>query len=67
MIKVDELLKNYKTKMILQIHDELIFKVPEEEVGIIDSKIEKAMEEAVKLKCKLVAEGSYGPTWYDCK
>ncbi len=67
MIKIDKMLESYKTKMILQIHDELIFKVPADEVGIIDKKIHEIMISALPLKCKLEAEGSYGDTWYDCK
>jgi DNA polymerase-1 len=67
MIKIQELLKSYQTKMILQIHDELIFKVPKEEVGIIDKPIEDLMEHALPLDCVLKAEGSYGDTWFDCK
>lgn len=67
MIKVQEMLTDYKTKMILQIHDELIFKVPEDEMGFIDKKIKDIMEQALPLKCVLKAEGHYGDTWYDCK
>lgn len=67
MIKVEEMLKGYKTKMILQIHDELVFKVPKEEVGMIDKKIEEIMEHALPLNVRLEAEGSYGDTWFDCK
>lgn len=67
MIKIEKMLKNYKTKMILQIHDELIFKVPEEEIGMIDKKIHDIMVTALPLRCKLEAEGSYGDSWYDCK
>ncbi|MCI2069205.1 MAG: DNA polymerase I [Bacilli bacterium] len=67
MIKIQKMLENYKTKMILQIHDELIFKVPKEEVGMIDKKIEEIMEHALPLECVLIAEGSYGETWFDCK
>ncbi len=69
MIKVDEFLKqnNYKTKMVLQIHDELIFKVPSEEKDIIVSKIKEIMENCVSLKVKLTCEGSIGKTWYETK
>ncbi len=67
MIKIDKLLQGYKTKMVLQIHDELIFKVSLDEVDIIEEKIKPIMENAIPLKCKLIAEGSFGNTWYDCK
>ena len=67
MIKIFDLLKNYQTKMVLQIHDELIFKVPPEEEKIIKPKIEKIMENCLPLKCVLKVEGSFGYTWFDCK
>jgi len=67
MVKIDNLLKDYKTKMILQIHDELIFKVPADEESTIKDKIQDIMENCLPQKCKLIAEGSYGYTWFDCK
>ncbi|MFA6796721.1 MAG: DNA polymerase I [Bacilli bacterium] len=67
MIQIDEMLKKYKTKMVLQIHDELIFKVPEDEESFIKEKVRKIMENCLKLKCSLKVEGSFGYTWFDCK
>lgn len=69
MIKVDKFLKenNYKTKIVLQIHDELLFKIPEEEKDFMPNKLKEIMENAVSLKVKLNVEGSLGKTWYDCK
>ena len=65
MLKCDELLKNYKTRIVLQIHDELIFKVPKEEVSIIPEKLQKCMEEAMKLDVPLVADKKIASTWYE--
>jgi DNA polymerase-1 len=69
MIKVDKFLKenNYKTKVVLQIHDELIYKVPKEEKDIIVPLLKDVMENCVKLKVKLHVEGSLAKTWFDCK
>ena len=69
MIRVDEALKEKKlqTKLILQIHDELLFKVPEEEKDIVYPLIKSIMENALKLDVKLEVDGGYGRTWYDCK
>ena len=53
--------------MVLQIHDELIFKVPKDEKGIIEDKIIEIMENALKLKCRLKVEGSSAFCWYDAK
>ena len=69
MIKVDEFLSssNYKCKMVLTIHDELLFCLPEEEIDILYPKIKEIMESCVNLNVKLLAEGSAGKTWYDAK
>ena len=65
MLKCDELLINYKTRIVLQIHDELIFKVPKEEASIIPEKLQKCMEEAMKLDVPLVADKKIASTWYE--
>lgn len=65
MLKCDKLLKDYKTKIVLQIHDELIFKVPKEEVGIIEDKIQECMEKAMDLDVPLVADKKIALTWYE--
>ena len=69
MIKIDKFLKenNYKTKIVLQIHDELIFRIPEEEKEIMPSLLKDIMENCVKLNVKLKVDGSLAKTWYDCK
>ena len=69
MIAVDKALteKNLKTKLILQIHDELLFKVPNEEKEIVYPLIKSIMENALDLEVKLEVDGGYGRTWYDCK
>ena len=69
MIKVDEALKEkkLKTKLILQIHDELLFKVPGEEKEIVLPLIKEIMEHALDLDVKLEVDGGFGHTWYDAK
>ena len=67
MINTYKALLPYKTKMILQIHDELIFKVPKEEIEIIKPIIKNAMESAMNLLIPLQVEGEEGKTWYDAK
>lgn len=69
MIKVDDFLTKEKlqTKMVLQIHDELIFKVPKEEIEIIKEKVADIMVHAVELPVKLEVSFGYGHTWYDAK
>ncbi len=65
MIEVDKLLKggNYKTKMIMQVHDELIFEVPKEELEDIKSLVLKAMELGQPLKVPLDVDINYGSSW----
>ena len=69
MIKVDKALKEkkLKTKLILQIHDELLFKVPSEEKEIVYPLIKDIMEHAMELDTKLEVDGGFGHTWYDAK
>ena len=69
MINIHKFLKenNYKSKMVLQIHDELIFSIDPSEKDFIENKLRQIMEESVLLKVKLKVEGSLGKTWYDCK
>ena len=69
MIKVDEFLtKNkYKTKMVLQIHDELIFAVPNDELALMEKELKKIMENAVPMPVPLKVSLGEGKTWYDAK
>ncbi|MEC7839919.1 MAG: DNA polymerase I [Chlamydiota bacterium] len=68
MIKIDELLRkeDYLGYMILQIHDELIFELPDFEVPIIESIVKSNMENALKLDVPLVVNISIGKNWKEC-
>lgn len=59
--------KGLKTKMILQVHDELIFEVPEEEVDIVKSMIRDKMENVVEMKVPLTVDVGSADNWYDLK
>ena len=54
-------------KLLLQVHDELIFDVNKDVVDEFTIEMVKIMEEAVKLDVKLKAEASSGSSWYDTK
>ncbi len=56
-----------KSKMILQIHDELILNVPKEEEKIIMKLVEEEMENAMELKVPLLAESESGNNWLEVK
>ncbi|WP_153127467.1 DNA polymerase I [Peribacillus tepidiphilus] len=69
MINMSERLKkeNLQTRLLLQVHDELIFEAPEEEIEILKKIVPEEMENAIKLKVPLKVDYAYGPTWYDAK
>ncbi|WHX99581.1 DNA polymerase I [Neobacillus sp. DY30] len=69
MIDMDEALKDYglKTRLLLQVHDELIFEAPEEEIETLKKLVPDVMENALELKVPLKVDYSYGPTWFDAK
>ena len=54
-----------KAKMLLQIHDELIFEVPEDELDETFTLVKDVMENIVKLSVPLIAEGQYADSWAD--
>ncbi|MBE6109903.1 MAG: DNA polymerase I [Erysipelotrichaceae bacterium] len=69
MIDIDRMMKNagVKSQMILQVHDELIFNVPEDEIEEMKDLINEGMVNAMKLKVPLSAECAIGKTWYEAK
>ena len=69
MIVIDRRMKQegVKSKMILQIHDELIFDVLESEKEIMTQIVEEGMQNAIQLKVPLIAKANYGRSWYEAK
>ena len=69
MIEIDKKLNEgkYKTKMLLQVHDELIFNVPESELEEIKELVRDTMENIYKLSVPLKVEINYGKNWYEAK
>lgn len=63
--KLDEL--HLKTKMVIQVHDELIFDVPKDELETVKKIVPEVMQSAVKLDVPLVADTGWGHNWYDAK
>jgi len=56
-----------KSKMLLQIHDELVFDVDKDELEIMDKLVKDIMENCIKLKVPLLVEQSFGDNLYDTK
>ena len=69
MIKVDEALSkgNYKSKLVSQIHDELILKVYDDEKDEILSLVKDIMENCINLDVKLKVDGGYAKNWFLAK
>ncbi len=69
MIKVYQEIKkrNLKSKIVLQVHDEMMIEAPEEEKEEIKEILRQSMENAITLNVPLIADISEAKNWYDCK
>lgn len=67
MIRVYEALRGMRSRLILQVHDELILDCPEDEAEKAACILKREMENAVELKVPLVASVRTGKSWLDCK
>ena len=67
MLKVHEILQEYEARLLLQVHDELVFEVPIEEVAELQPKIKNAMETALQLSVKLEVDIHTGKNWMEAK
>ena len=69
MINMDKALQDHQlqAKMMLQIHDELIFEAPAEEIPVLEKLVPHIMDSAVKLDVPLKVDSKTGNTWYDLK
>ena len=67
MIAIDKEMsaKGLKSKMVLQIHDELVFDTIPEEVDTLGHIVVKNMENVVKLSVPLTVECNYGANWLE--
>ena len=69
MVKMDAELRDrgLRSRMLLQVHDELVFEVPEDELETMKALVPSVMENAIELDVPLKAEVSYGKNWYEAK
>jgi DNA polymerase I len=68
MIELDRrLAAGFQSKMILQVHDELLFEAPEGELSRLTKLVKEVMEGVHKLRVPLVAETKAGLNWRDMK
>ncbi|MEW9110219.1 MAG: DNA polymerase I [Cytobacillus gottheilii] len=59
--------ENAKSRLLLQVHDELIFEAPKDEIELLSKIVPEVMENTVELKVPLKVDFSFGPTWFDAK
>lgn len=69
MVHMDKALyeRGLRSRMLLQVHDELVFEVPEDELELMKTLLPEVMAGALKLSVPLKAEVSYGSNWYEAK
>jgi len=56
-----------QAKLLLQVHDELIFEAPKEEIALLEKIVPEVMENAIELAVPLKVDFNYGSTWYEAK
>ncbi|MZP29873.1 DNA polymerase I [Heliobacterium undosum] len=69
MVRIPGLLaaRGFKTRMLLQVHDELIFEAPMEELSEAAALIRDTMEQTIRLDVPLTVDVKTGPNWYEMK
>jgi len=69
MIRVYERLKRegFSARLLLQVHDELIVEAPLDEAEKVKALVSEEMENACKMKVRLVSDAHIGKTWYEAK
>lgn len=67
MVKMHDILLSYRARMLLQVHDELVFEVPRDEWEKLQPLIKSTMENAVELTVPLVVDIHAGENWMEAK
>src|SRR5260370_35147359 len=67
MIRIAQRLSGLQTKMLLQVHDELVFEAPPEEVETVRNMVKSEMEGVERLDVPLVVDTGVGDNWRDAK
>ena len=60
-------MQDYQARLLLQVHDELIFEVPPQELEELQIKIKSVMENALELSVPLLVEAKAGDNWMEAK
>ena len=69
MINLDKALTDagLSTRMLLQVHDEIVLEVPTAELETVKAMVKETMESAIQLSVPLIADENEGETWYEAK
>jgi len=69
MIRMQDSLqaKGLKSRMLLQVHDELVFEVPQDELETMQQLVPQVMESALRMNVPLKVDVNFGHSWYDAK
>ncbi|MEH2425345.1 MAG: DNA polymerase I [Nostoc sp.] len=67
MVRLHEVLKNYQARLLLQVHDELVFEIPPQEWEELQLQIKSVMENAVQLSVPLLVDARVGDNWMETK
>ncbi|MFQ5888964.1 MAG: DNA polymerase I [Gemmatimonadota bacterium] len=67
MIRLHRRLAGTRCRMLLQVHDELLFEVPESDVRELRASVREEMEGAIEMDVPLRVDCAVGKSWYDCK
>lgn len=65
MIRIEDLLQPYRSRMLLQVHDELVFDAHQEEIDELIPKIQETMQNAIKTEIPLLVECGTGKDWLE--
>jgi DNA polymerase-1 len=67
MVRIDRAIAPMQSKMLLQVHDELVFECPPDEADALSTLVKREMEGAYQLNVPLVADTGLGDNWRDAK
>ncbi|MCF2147876.1 DNA polymerase I [Desmonostoc muscorum LEGE 12446] len=67
MVRLHQVLQKYQARLLLQVHDELVFEIPPDEWEELQPQIKSVMENAVQLSVPLVVDARAGENWMETK
>jgi DNA polymerase-1 len=67
MVEVDQILNKYQGNLLLQVHDELVFELPTNELEDLQIKIKETMENVIELSIPLKVDLNCGKNWMEAK